>query len=36
VSRDFPGYSVVKNPPVNAGDMDSTPGLGRSLMLRSN
>ena len=29
---DFPGGSVVKNPPANsgyAGDMDSIPGLGR-------
>ena len=24
------GGSVVKNPPVNAGDMGSIPGLGRS------
>ena len=28
--KDFPGSSVVKNLPVNAGDMDSIPGLGRS------
>ena len=27
----FPGGSVVKNPPVNAGDMDLIPGSGRSL-----
>ena len=27
---DFPGGSVVKNPPANAGDMGSSPGLGRS------
>ena len=27
----FPDGSVVKNPPANAGDMDSIPGLGRSL-----
>ena len=27
---DFPGGSVVKNKPVNAGDMVSIPGLGRS------
>ena len=28
----FPGGSVVKkNPPANAGDMGSIPGLGRSL-----
>ena len=26
----FPGGSVVKNPPVNAGDVRSTPGSGRS------
>ena len=26
----FPGGSVVKNPPANAGDMGSTPGSGRS------
>ena len=26
----FPGGSVVKNQPANAGDMDSSPGLGRS------
>ena len=26
----FPGGSVVKNPPVNARDSDSVPGLGRS------
>ena len=25
----FPGGSVVKNPPANAGDADWTPGLGR-------
>ena len=24
--RDFPGGPVVKNPPANAGDVDSTPG----------
>ena len=24
-----PGGSVVKNPPANAGDLDSIPGLGR-------
>ena len=28
--RDFPGGSVVKNPPANAGDESSIPGLGRS------
>ena len=26
----FPGDSVVKHPPANAGEMASTPGLGRS------
>ena len=26
--RGFPGGSVVKNPPVNAGDTGSIPGLG--------
>ena len=26
----FPAGSVVKNPPANAGDADSTPGSGRS------
>ena len=26
----FPGGSAVKNPLANAGDMGSTPGLGRS------
>ena len=28
--RGFPGGSVVKNPPVNAGDMNSIPGSERS------
>ena len=27
----FPGGSVVKNPPANAEDMGSIPGLGRPL-----
>ena len=27
----FPGGSVVKNQPANAGDADSIPGSGRSL-----
>ena len=31
----FPGGSVVKNLPVNAGDMGSVPDLGRSHMPRS-
>ena len=26
----FPGGSVAKNPPANAGDVDLIPGLGRS------
>ena len=34
--QDFPGGSVVKNPPASAGDMDSTPAPGRSHMPRSN
>ena len=29
VVLDFPGGPVVKNLPVNAGDMDSIPGLGK-------
>ena len=33
---DFPGGTVVKNPPANAGDRGSSPGQGRSHMLRSN
>ena len=32
----FPGSSVVKDPPANAGDKSSIPGLGRSHVLRSN
>ena len=32
----FPGGAVVKNLPVNAGDMGLIPGLGRSHMPRSN
>ena len=31
-----PGGTVVKNPPANAGDVGSSPGPGRSHMLRSN
>ena len=27
----FPGGSVIKNPPANAGDTGLVPGLGRSL-----
>ena len=33
---DFPGGTVVKNPPANAGDRGSIPGLGRSHMSQSN
>ena len=32
----FPGGAVVKNPPANATDTGSSPGLGRAHMLRSN
>ena len=28
--KGFPGGSVIKNPPANAGDTGSVPGLGRS------
>ena len=31
----FPGGAVVKNPPANAGDMGSIPGVGRSHVPRS-
>ena len=34
--RGFPGGTVVKNLPANARDTGSSPGLGRSHMLRSN
>ena len=30
LKMDFPGGSVVKNLPANAGDVGSVPGLGRS------
>ena len=33
---DFPGGSVVKNLPANAGDIAAIPGPGRSHMPRSN
>ena len=33
---DFPGGSVVKNPPANAGDTGSSPGPGRSHMQQSS
>ena len=32
----FPGGTVVENLPANAGDMGSSPGLGRSHMPQSN
>ena len=32
----FPGGAVVKNPPANAGNTGSSPGLGRSHMWQSN
>ena len=32
----FPGGTVFKNPPANAGDMGSSPALGRSHMPWSN
>ena len=34
--QDFPGGTVVKNPPAIAGDMGLSPGPGRSHMLQSN
>ena len=34
--RDFPGGTVVKNPPDNAGDAGSSPGPGRSHMPQNN
>ena len=34
--RGFPGGAVVENPPANAGDTGSSPGLGRSHMPRSS
>ena len=36
LSWGFPGGSVVKNPPANAGDMGSISDPGRSHMLWSN
>ena len=36
VPSGFPGGAVVENLPANAGDMGSSPGLGRSHMPRSN
>ena len=35
-SREFPHSPMVMNPPVNAGDTGSIPGLGRSHMLLDN
>ena len=32
-NQDFPGSPVVRNPPVNAGDMYSIPDPGRFHML---
>ena len=32
----FPGHAVVKNPPADAEDRGSSPGLGRSHMPWSN
>ena len=32
----FPGGAVVESLPADAGDTGSSPGLGRSHMLRSN
>ena len=32
----FPGGAAVKNPPANAGDAGSSPGLGRSHVPRSD
>ena len=34
--RGFPGGAVVESPPANAGDVGSSPGLGRSHLPRSN
>ena len=34
-ARGFPGGTVVENPPANAEDTGSSPGLGRSHMPRS-
>ena len=36
LSLDFPGGTVVKNLPANAGEMGSSAGPGRSHMPRSN
>ena len=34
--QDFPGGTVGKNPPANAGDTGSIPGPGRFHMVQSN
>ena len=34
--KGFPGGTVVKNPPANAGDTGSSPGPGRFHIPRSN
>ena len=34
--RDFPGGTVVKNPPANARNTSSSPGAGRSHMPQSS
>ena len=36
ILQGFPGGAVVENPPANAGDTGSSPGLGRSHMPRSS
>ena len=36
VKKGFPGGAVVENLPANAGDTGLSPGLGRSLLPRSN
>ena len=35
-NEDFPGSPVVKNPPANAGDTGSIPGLRKFHMLQGN
>ena len=35
-TRDFPGVSVVKSPPADAGETGSIPGLGRFHIPRSH
>ena len=36
ILKDFPGGTVDKNLPANAGDTGSTPGLGRFHILQGN